>query len=315
MFSRHDIEAARTVVRAHFPATPLIHAPRLSEKLGTDVWLKLDTVTPVRTFKIRGALAKLHQLELDGHEGGVVTASAGNHALAVAWAARAHRRPVVVCLPEQANPQKVALIEGTGAEIQRSGADFFDAYQLAKKLTAERGLAMVHPYDDPAVIKGQATLGLEILDTGLDCDSILVGVGGGGLLAGIACAVHLSGRPIRVLGAQPHGADSMVQSLEKGTLTSLEKVDTIADGLSARVPGEIALSIIRDFTGGVSRVSDEELLAAGRLLLAQERLVAEPAGLAGLALLMSMGSPRPKRPVVVVSGANISDAMFERMLG
>src|SRR3954466_15259849 len=139
MLSRHDIEAARTVVRAHFPPTPLIHAPRLSEALKTDVWLKLDTVTPTRTFKLRGALVKLHALEREGHQGGVVTASAGNHGLAVAWAARAHRRPAVICLPEHANPQKAALIQAQGAEIQRRGVDFQDAYQLAKQLAEERG--------------------------------------------------------------------------------------------------------------------------------------------------------------------------------
>src|SRR3954468_16475633 len=173
MLSRHDIEAARTVVRAHFPATPLIHAPRLSEALGSDVWLKLDTVTPIRTFKIRGALVKMHALEREGHEGGVVTASAGNHGLAVAWAARAHRRRAVVCPPEQANPQKVALIQAQGAEIQRRGVDFQDAYELAQHLSGTKGLALVHPYDDPAVIAGQATLGMEVLESGVDCDTIL----------------------------------------------------------------------------------------------------------------------------------------------
>lgn len=314
MLGRHDIDAARTVVRAHFPPTPLILAPRLSEALGCEVWLKLDTVTPIRTFKIRGALVKMHALELEGHQGGVVTASAGNHGLAVAWAARAHRRLAVVCLPEQANPQKVALIQAQGAEIQRRGSDFQDAYQLAKQLEAERGLAMVHPYDDVPVIAGQATLGQEVLDAGLECDAILVGVGGGGLIAGIAEAVAVSRRSIKVYGAQPRGADSMVRSLERGEPAALEKVSTIADGLNARTAGTIAFPIIRDHTAGVTRVTDEELLAAGRLLLDRERMIAEPAGLAGLALLMAMGEQnRPRRPVVVLSGANISDAMFEEM--
>ena len=313
MLSRHDIESARTVVRAHFPATPLIPAPRLSEALKTEVWLKLETVNPIRTFKMRGALVKIHSLEREGHQGGVVTASAGNHGLAVAWAARAHRRLAVVCLPEQANPQKAALIQAQGAEIQRHGVDFEDAFQFAQQLSKERGLAMMHPYDDLPVIAGQATLGLEVLESGVDCDAILVGVGGGGLIAGIASAVAVWGRQVRVYGAQPRGADSMVRSLERGELVTLEKVDTIADGLSARRPGELTLPLTRDLTAGVTRVSDEELIAAGRLLLEKERMIAEPAGLAGLALLMALGDRRPKRPVVVVSGANISDAMFERM--
>ncbi|HEY8208477.1 MAG TPA: pyridoxal-phosphate dependent enzyme [Myxococcaceae bacterium] len=315
MLSRHDIDSARTVVRAHFPATPLIFAPRLSEELKSDVWLKLDTVTPIRTFKIRGALVKMHELEREGHEGGVVTASAGNHGLAVAWAARAHRRRAVVCLPEQANPQKVALIEAQGAEIRRHGADFQDAYELAQNLAGAKGLALVHPYDDPAVVAGQATLGMEILESGVDCDTILVGVGGGGLLAGIASAVAIAKRNIRVLGAQPRGADSMVRSLELGVVASLERTNTIADGLNARTAGSLTYPIIRDLAGGVTRVADEELLAAGRLLLDKERMVVEPAGLAGLALLVAMGEHRPRRAVVVLSGANISDAMFEEMFG
>lgn len=314
MLSRHDLEAARTVVRAHFPPTPLLRAPRLSETLGTEVWLKLDTVTPIRTFKIRGALVKLHQLELEGHQGGVVTASAGNHGLAVAWAARAHRRPAVICLPETANPQKVALIQAQGAEIQRGGADFHEAFQRAQQLSRERGLALVHAYDDLAVIAGQATLGVEVLDSGVDCDAILVGVGGGGLIAGIGSAVALSGRKVTVYGAQPKGADSMVRSLERGERTAVEKVTTIADGLGARIPGELTLPLTRDLTAGVTRVNDDELLSAGRILLRLEAMVAEPAGLAGLALLLAMGERRPKRPVVVLSGANISDAVLEELL-
>jgi len=313
MLSRDDIEAARTVVRAHFPSTPLISAPRLSEALKCEVWLKLDTVTPIRTFKIRGALVKMHALEREDHQGGVVTASAGNHGLAVAWAARAHRRHAVVCLPEHANPQKAALIAAQGAEIQRRGTDFYDAFQLAMQLSAERGLAIVHPFDDLAVIAGQASLGLEVLESGVDCDALMVGVGGGGLIAGIALAFAAWGRSIRIHGAQPRGADSMVRSLERGEVTALEKVDTIADGLNARTAGQLAFPIIRDHTAGVTRVTDEELLAAGRLLLDKERMVAEPAGLAGLALLVAMGDRRPKRPVVVLSGANVSDAMFDQM--
>jgi threonine dehydratase len=222
----------------------------------------------------------------------------------------------VVCLPEAANPQKVALIRAQGAEIQHHGTDFQDAFQLAQRLSQERGLAMVHPFDDLAVIAGQGTLGLEVLEFGVDCDAILVGVGGGGLIAGIASAVKLSGRSIRVLGAQPEGADSMVRSLERGELTAVEKVTTLADGLNSRRPGDLTFPLIRDLTGGVTRVSDEQLLEAGRQLLRQERMVAEPAGLAGLALLMAMDADRrPKRPVVVLSGANISDAMYERMFG
>ncbi|HYG59692.1 MAG TPA: threonine/serine dehydratase [Symbiobacteriaceae bacterium] len=314
MLTISDFKRAEEVVRRYFPPTPVIFAPRLSERLGTPVHLKLDCFTPVRTFKIRGALNKVQHLTDAGITGGVVTASAGNHGLAVARAARLFGRPAVICVPEGANPQKKALIEAEGARVVESGRDYQAAFENCLRIGQEEGLSLVHAYDDPSVIAGQGTIGLELVSAGLEFDTVVMGIGGGGLIAGVAAVLKTLKPEVQVIGVQPEGADSMIRSVRAGEVVALEKVTTIADGLGARKPGEHTLSMTRQFVNDLLPVSDDDLWAAMRCLLHEERIVAEPAGAAGTAALMRYGATGMGRVVILVSGANIADAVFQRIL-
>lgn len=308
--ARHGLDAARlaaaeSAVRPWLPPTPLWRAERLSARLGAEVWLKLESVTPIRTFKLRGALAKVAALARRGSLRGIATASAGNHGLAAAWAARAHGVPATVFVPEGANPQKVEAIARVGATVVRGGRDYQEAHERSVAFASAHGLDLVHAYDDADVVAGQATLGRELAGT---WDGVWVGVGGGGLIAGLV-AGGVSG----VVGVQPEGADSLARSIEAGAPVTLGAVRTAADGLGARRPGDIALDVVRAAGIGVARVPDDALRDAAVLLLREERLVGELAGVAGLAGLLAAGATG--RHVVVLSGANVSDAFLAEICG
>jgi cysteine synthase len=261
-----EFQSALQVVRKFFPPTPVITAPRLSQTLGTSVQLKLECFTPIRTFKLRGALVKLQTLADQGVQGGVVTASAGNHGLAVARAARLYGRPATICVPDGANPQKIALIEAEGAKVVEHGLDYQAAFENCLRIGQEEGLALVHAYDDPAVIAGQGTIALELLKADLEFDTVLMGVGGGGLVSGVAAGSLgrvapafeiLPDRPNRhreavlvanqVLNgpARPQGAGD-VQRLGAVVVDLVLKVLSLfvgqgaprADGTSGAVPGQ-----------------------------------------------------------------------------
>ncbi len=307
--------AAEAVVRRFFPPTPLLQAPRLSEMLGTEVWLKLDSLTPIRTFKLRGALNKMQAMVNAGLTGGVVTASAGNHGLAVARAARLFGRPAVVVVPEGANPQKVALIAAEGARVVHHGQDYQAAFERCLAIGEEEGLTLLHAYDDLHVIAGQGTIGLELAESGVEFDTVVTGIGGGGLISGVAGALKALKPGVRVIGVQPEGADSMIRSVREGRIVELEKVVTIADGLGARKPGQHTLAMTQQYVDELRPVTDDDLWHGMRTLLRAERVVAEPAGVAGTAALLRDGAQGLGRVVILVTGANIADAVLERVMG
>lgn len=309
-----QFRAAEAVVRRFFPPTPLLFAPRLSQRLGTEVWLKLESATPIRTFKLRGALNKLQALAESGVSGGVVTASAGNHGLAVARAARLFDRPATVVVPEGANPQKVALIAVEGARVIHHGQDFQAAYERCQAIGQAEGLTVVHAYDDPYVIAGQGTIGLELVQSGIQFDTVLMGIGGGGLISGVSAALKALKPGVRVIGVQPEGADSMIRSVREGRIVELERVQTIADGLGARKPGAHTLAMTRAYVDEIRAVGDDDLWAAMGALLREERMVVEPAGAAGAAALLRDGAAGLGRVVILITGANIADAVLERIL-
>jgi len=311
-----ELRAAEAVVHRFFPATPVLSAPRLSKEIGAEVLMKMESCTPIRAFKIRGALTKTQALLDAGWTGGVVTASAGNHGLAVARAARLFDRSATVCVPESANPQKVSLIKAEGAHVVAHGVDYQAAYERCLQIGQDQGLAEIHAYDDPDVIAGQGTIGLELIDGGFEFDTVIMGVGGGGLISGIASAIKLLRPDTQVIGVQPSGADSMIQSVTSGHIQELDRVSTIADGLGARKPGAHTLRYTQRLVDQLVRVSDDEILHACRVLLHQERVVAEPAGAAGVAAMLKLGSAElsGRRIAVVISGANISDYIFNQIL-
>lgn len=306
-----DVARAEPIVRRAFPPTPLLEAPRLSARVGAEVWIKLESTTPIRAFKIRGALVKLEAIP---QARGVITASAGNHGLAVAWAARAHGKPATVIVPEGANPQKVAAMRAIGARVEAHGADYQAAHEHSLVRAAEHDLVPVHAYDDPWIIAGQGTVARELPP----CDTLIASIGGGGLIAGLSVAwkgARPSGegataQPRRLYGVEPTGADAMARSFEAGRLVTLDRVTTIADGLGARRPSPLTLRLARAGVDEVVRVEDADLKEAMRVLLEEERLVSEPAGAACVAALLVRPSLAVGRTVVVLSGANVSDALF-----
>lgn len=313
MISLADVRAAERVVRRHFPPTPLVPAPRLSDRVGNEIFLKLEAATPLRVFKIRGALNKLDSLTAAGMTGGVTAASAGNHGMAVAYAARVYGRPATIFVPNGANPQKVEAIRRLGAELVEAGHDYQAAYEACQAFTAERDLTLVHAYDDPAVIAGQGTIGLEVAVQLPDASRIYVGVGGGGLIGGVAAVLKMLRPQVEVVGVSPAGADSLPLSVAAGQLVEIERVATFADGLGARRPGPNTLALAQQYVDRFVRVTDGEIWESLAALLREERIVAEPAGVAALAAALKESAPG-RRVVVVVSGANVSDAILAEVL-
>lgn len=311
------LQEAEGVVRQYFAPTPLVAAPGLSVLAGRDVFLKLENTTPLRTFKIRGALNKLAALQRAGVDGGVATASAGNHGMAVAYAAAAFGRPATIFVPDGANPQKVAAIKRCGGRVVTGGADYQAAYERCTAYASEHGLTIVHAFDDPAVIAGQGTVGLELTrqlpQAGVtEPVAVYVGIGGGGLIGGIGAALGVLRPEDTVVGVCPARADALARSVEAGELVEVDRVETFADGLSARRPGPNTLALAQAYVRQFVRVDDEEIWAAMALLLRLEGIVAEPAGAAAVAALLRERSPGGPA-VVVVSGANIADAVLQEL--
>ncbi len=307
------LAAAWAAVRRVFPPTPLLESHALSRWLGRPVWLKLETVTPIRAFKVRGALAKAAELESQGDAGGLVTASAGNHGLAVAFAGRRMHRPVTVFVPEHANPTKVAAMRALGADVVRGGHTFRELADRALPFCERTSGVWVHPFDDPAVMAGQSTVGQEIAQVLPDVAQVVVPVGGGGLASGIALALLAAAPGAELVGVQMAGADAMLQSLAAGRVVAMERVSTIADGLAPGTVSDRTLAIAGAAAQFV-RLSDEELYPAMRVLLECEGVPTEPSAAAGVAALLS-GQVAGSGPVaVVVTGANFTMEQMARVM-
>ncbi len=310
-----DVEQAAADVAPHLTPTPLQASPAFSEEARSRVFLKLESVHPIRTFKLRGAFNRILHIPFPERDAGVVTASAGNHGLGVAFAALTFAVPATVFVPETANPFKVAAIGRLGAKAVPAGGDYSSAYAAAVAFRDETGGTFVHAYDDRHVIAGQGTIGLEILRDLPDVDTVLVPVGGGGLIGGIALYIKERRPDVRVIGVEPTGADAMRRSLEAGHAVVLESVRTIADGLAASAPGRLTLELARRYVDEMILVDDEEMVHTIRLLFEWEHLLAEPAGAAALAALLYHHAPRAdERVAVVLSGANVTDEVMRRAL-
>ena len=279
------------------------------------MFLKLESVQPVRSFKLRGALNKLMHIPDDRRAAGVITASAGNHGMGVAFAAAAFGVPATVYVPESANALKVDAIKRLGARVVAVGRTYHDAYMGGAAEQKQTGATFVHAYDDLEVIAGQGTIGLELLEDLPSLDTVLVPIGGGGLISGISMYVKSKRPQARVIGVEPAGANAMSRSLEAGRIVTLEHVETIADGLAASAPGALTLELAQRFVDEVLIVQEDEMLHAIRMLFEWEHLVAEPAGAAAIAALLHHHRPAPgERVAVVLSGANISNEVMIRAL-
>jgi threonine dehydratase len=310
-----DVERAAIGLRGYLPPTPLQYSRAFTDKARCHVHLKIESIQPIRAFKVRGALNKLIRLAADQRSAGVITASAGNHGLGVAYAAAVFNVPATVYVPESANTFKVEAIRRFGARVVAAGRNYNGAYVEALAAQKESGASFVHAYDDADVVAGQGTIATELLSDLEDIDTVLVPIGGGGLIGGIALYIKSRKPGIKVIGVEPAGADAMHRSLQAGSIVTLDRVSTIADGLAASAPGKLTFALAQRYVDEVILVEETELLRAIRLLFEWEHLLAEPAGAAALAALLYHHRPVPNEKVVVLlSGGNVTDEVMLRAL-
>lgn len=310
-----QIGSARERISHHLHVTPVTSASLLGREAGISLFLKCENLQKTGSFKARGALNKVSRLDQSARERGVVTVSAGNHAQALAWAARTANVHATVVMPRTASQTKADASAGYGATVIRHGSTF-EAFEHAQALAAERKLAFVHPFDDVEIMAGAGTTGLEILEQAENVDSVVVPIGGGGLIGGIAAAIKQLRPSVRVYGVEPHGAAAMRASLDAGQAVRLQAVDTIADGLAAPMAGALTYEVVRRYVDEVVLVSDDEISAAMRALLSRTKLLAEPAGAAAVAAILTRKLPlrAGERVVAVVSGGNVDLERLREML-
>ncbi len=308
-----QIREAAERIRGVAVRTPLL---RWDER----TWLKAESLQPVGAFKMRGAYNKVASLSDEERARGVVTYSSGNHAQAVARAARLLGTIAVICMPENAPRTKVAGVERDGAEVVITGNDSEDRHRRALELVEERGLVMVEPYDDPAIIAGQGTCGLEIVEDLPHVTSVLVQVSGGGLSSGVAAAVKALAPAARVFGVEPELAADAKESLEADRLvtwTADQTARTMADGLRTNSLGALPFEHLRRLLDRIVTVSEDEIAEAVRQIASRARLVAEPSGAAAMAAELSGAAPRAEGDdarVVIVSGGNVDPELYARIL-
>jgi len=310
-----QIRAARARASGIVKTTPLDLSATFTALCGRQIFLKLENLQKTGSFKVRGALNKIQLLDAAARARGVITASAGNHAQGVAYAARIAGVPAIVVMPETSSFSKYSATVGYGAEVVLAGHDYAEAYTRATELARAHGATFVHAFDDADVIAGQGTLGLEILEQLPDVDCVVVPVGGGGLLAGVSAALRGVGSRARIVGVQAAGASSLVPSLRAGARVELSAVDTIADGLATRAIGQVPFSIIQAGIDDAVEVADAEIAEAVVLLLERAKTVVEGAGAVALAACLAGRLPvTAKRVAVICSGGNIDMNLLDRII-
>lgn len=316
MVRLNDIAAAQLTILGKVRRTPLVESPALSELTRAEVQLKLENLQITGSFKERGACNRLEAMPEEERARGVITASAGNHAQAVARHAARLGVAVTVVMPEATPLVKVTATRRFGANVILNGANYDDAAGLAAKLSSERGLVYVHPFDDPFVIAGQGTVGLEVLADAPELSAIVVPVGGGGLIAGVACAIKESNPAVRVLGVEARRFPSMKYALESIAPPSLPGGKTIADGIAVRRVGDLTRRLTKQYVDEIALVDEAEIAQAVLLLLEREKTVVEGAGAVGVAALLQhrFAGLEGKRVAVVLSGGNIDVNLISRII-
>ena len=309
-----DVIAARGVVDRYLPRAPLERSPLLSAELGADIHLKIETFKPTRTFKVRGALNKIASLDDAARRRGVVAASAGSHAQGVAFAASALGAPATVVMPRGVSETIVRVCQAYGAKVLLEGDVYDDTLSLAHRIELEQGKTFVHPYADPLIIAGQGTIGLEILDDLPDVELVIVAVGGGGLITGIALALRSSRPGVRIVGVEPEGADAVGRSVRAGHPVVLEHPQSVADKLVAKSTEALNVELATRYVDEFVTVSDHDLERASYEYLDSLSLLVEPSGAAPLAAVRAAKvDPRGRRTVLVVSGGNATPALIARI--
>jgi threonine dehydratase len=310
-----ELHAAARTLHGVATRTPLLPTDALSERAGVPVWLKPESLQRGGAFKFRGAYTFLAWLDPVERERGVIAPSSGNHAQAVALAAKLFGVPATVVMPTTVTPAKRAGAERLGARIELAGTTTQDRMDRALELVRDEGMTLVPPYDHRVIIAGQGTAGLELLEAMPDVETVLVPVGGGGLSAGVAAAIKLQAPHVRVVGAEPAGAPKLTRAREAGHPVRLASVDSIADGLLAVQVGTLNFAHHEAYVDEVVTVEDDALREAMRLLLDRSKLVIEPSGAITVAALLSGAVTPSGRTVAVLSGGNIEYAGLRAMLG
>ena len=311
----NDVRSARERIASIARRTPLEHSRRLSAELGREVFLKLECLQLTGSFKLRGAMAKLSALTDEERSCGVLTVSAGNHGLAVAHCSEALRLDTTIVVPESASRTKVANIRRYPVTLIERGATYDDAERAARALENGSGATFVSPYNDPEVIAGQGTVGLEILEDLPALDALVVPVGGGGLLAGVALAAKAINPSIRVYGAEPRTSPTMTAALGAGRIIEIEELPTIADGCAGNIePGSITFPIIQRFVDGIILVPEEEIRKAIVEFARDDHLIVEGSGAVSVAALRDP-VVSGKNVAAIVSGRNISLDLFAEVIG
>ncbi len=316
MVTLKDVLAARERVRDALYLSPCARTETLSRVSGTQAFLKLDNLQMTGAYKERGALNKLLTLGEAERARGLIAASAGNHAQAVAYHAGRLGIAATIVMPETTPIMKVANTRGHGARVVLSGASYDEAYSEARRLEREEGLTFVHPFDDELVIAGQGTLGLEVVEQVPGLDAVLVPVGGGGLVSGVAVAVKALAPHVKVIGVEAEALACMQAAVEAGELVTLDAASTLADGIAVKRAGEITFEHVQSLVDDIVTVTEEEIASAILYLLEKEKTVAEGAGAVSVAALMHHKLPRleGKRVCSVISGGNIDVNVVARVI-
>ena len=311
LVSLEEIRAARERIQGVARVTPLVDVSAIA---GRPLYLKCEHLQPGGAFKIRGAYNMMAQLAPADRARGVITYSSGNHGQAVALAARALGAPAVVVMPTTAPNVKIQGAKRFGADVVFAGTTTLHRRAKAEEIAAERGLTMVPPFDHEWIIAGQGTLGLEILEQCPEVRTVLVPVGGGGLVAGVAAAVKLSRADVTVVGVEPAGAASMKTSVDAGEIRTLDTVHSIADGLLAVRPGDLNFAHVRRFVDRLETVDEDAIASALRWLLGDAKMIAEPSGVVTVAAALRSGVHDAPPVVAVISGGNLDAAVLAKYL-
>ncbi|WP_419162488.1 threonine ammonia-lyase [Candidatus Palauibacter sp.] len=305
--TREDFERAREHVAPHVYHTPLLTSRSLSEASGFDIRLKAELFQRGGSYKVRGPLNVMAHMSEEERARGLICSSAGNHAQGVALAARLYGIPAVVVMAENATPAKIAATEGYGAEVVLHGTIWDEANEKALELVEERGLTYVHPFDNPRLIAGQGTLGLEILEDWPEVELVVIPIGGGGLISGNSMALKSMNPAIRVFGVESSGAPAMKLSVERGEVVTLDRVDCAIDGLKVKRVGDNTASVVSRFVERVVTLPDHDIFDAMLWLMTRAKLVTEGAAAASVAAVLHglIDAPRGTKVACVLSGGNL----------